>query len=158
LATETTIAGWKQYLEDKNLSKESLEQIQEKVRKMEASKGTWVNAGDDEIDSSIQPRPFPQKVVILINQGGGSSTEEFLLAARQSAKVILAGQNTIGNLDYSNVVQAPFSCFPYTLRYATTRSRRLATGGGIDNKGIAPQYRLPEDADWIQEAIKILEK
>ena len=76
---------------------------------MENAKGQWMNMSDDEIDSSMKLKAYPKKIVILINKWCGSSTEELLFAARQSSKVILVGENTIGNLDYSNVVQAPFS-------------------------------------------------
>jgi hypothetical protein len=158
LATETTIAGWKKYLTDPNLSKENIKDINDKVSMMEKAKGQWVNIFDDQVDSSYTPKPFPQKIVILINKGCGSSTEELLMAARQSSKVILAGENTIGNLDYSNVVETPFSCFPYALLYATTRSRRVNIGQGIDNIGIAPQFRLQKDADWVEEARKLVER
>ena len=125
---------------------------------MEKAKGHWVKQNDDETESSFNQKPFPKKIVILINRWCGSSTEELLLAARQSAKVILVGENTVGNLDYSNIVRVPFSCYPYTLVYATTRSRRLNIHQGIDNVGIAPKYRLPEGADWIKEALKIVEQ
>jgi len=157
LSTPTTISGWKKYLEDENMSKESIDDIKDKITKMENAKGQWVNMGDDQIDSSMRPKAYPKKIVMLINKWCGSSTEELLLAARQSSKVILMGENTIGNLDYSNVVETPFSCFPYTLHYATTRSRRLNSNQGIDNIGIAPKYHLTEDADWIKEALRILE-
>jgi hypothetical protein len=157
-ATETTISGYKKYLENKNLSKETVDNINRLIANMEKAKGKWVKQYDDEIDSSFNPKTFPDKIVILINRWCGSSTEELLLAAQQSAKVILAGENTVGNLDYSNVVQAPFSCYPYTLVYATTRSRRLDIHQGIDNVGIAPKYHLAEGADWIKEALKIAEQ
>ncbi|AXY74698.1 hypothetical protein D3H65_12205 [Paraflavitalea soli] len=156
-ATELTIAGYKKYLEDKNLPQANRDRLLRKIAKMEAAKGKWIRGNEDEINSSFTAKPFPQKVVILINRWCGSATEEFLLAAQQSTKVILVGENTIGNLDYSNVVEVPFSCYPYTLTYATTRSRRLDMGQGIDNVGIAPKYRLAEEADWIQETLRILE-
>ena len=92
-----------------------------------------------------------------MNRWCGSSTEELLLAARQSSKVILVGEDTVGNLDYSNTVQVPFFCYPYTLTYATTRSRRLDMHQGIDNIGIAPKYHLTEGVDWIKEALKIVD-
>lgn len=158
LATATTIACYKKYLDDPNLSKEDRDYYRHLVAEMEKAKGQWMRKNEDQIDSSFQPKPFPQKIIILINKWCGSATEELLLAARQSSKVMLAGENTFGNLDYSNTVQVPFSCYPYTLTYATTRSRRLAINQGIDNIGIAPKYRLPEEADWIQEALKILEQ
>jgi hypothetical protein len=81
-----------------------------------------------------------------------------LLATKQSSKVVLAGENTIGNLDYSNVIAVPFSCYPYALLYATTRSRRLNIHQGIDNVGIAPHYHFAESADWIKGALKIVEQ
>lgn len=158
LATETTISLYKKYIDDKNLSKAAIGRINDHLAKMEKAKGQWVNYFRDQIDSSFQPKPFPKKIVMLINRWCGSSTEELLLAARQSSKVILAGENTVGNLDYSNIVQIPFSCYPYTLIYPTTRSRRLNTHQGIDNIGIAPEYRLTEKGDWIKEALKILEQ
>lgn len=156
-ATEATISGYKKYLENKHLSKETVDRLNNKIVKMETAKGQWVNIYDDQVDSSFRSKAFPKKIVMLINRWCGSSTEELLLAARQSSKVILVGENTVGNLDYSNVIQTSFSCYPYTLTYATTRSRRLNINQGIDNVGIAPKYRLTEDADWIKEAFKILE-
>jgi hypothetical protein len=158
LATETTISAYKKFLENKNLSEQTVNNINNKITKMERAKGQWITGNEDETDSSYTPRLFPKKVLILINKWCGSSTEEFLFAAKQSSKVILAGENTIGNLDYSNIVEVPFYCFPYTLTYPTTRSRRLNVHKGIDNIGIAPQYNLSEPGDWIKDALKILEK
>jgi C-terminal processing protease CtpA/Prc len=109
------------------------------------------------VDSSYQPLPNPKKVLILINRGCASTTEQFLLYARQSSKVILAGEPTQGVLDYSNMRDAPFSCMSYVLRYATTRSRRLDVGEGIDNIGIKPQIKLERNGDWIKQARKIIE-
>jgi len=158
LATEANISGWKKYLENENLSAENKNELREKITKMEKDKGHWVNIENDQIDSSLTPQLYPKKIAILINKRCGSSTEEFLLVARQSSKVILLGENSIGNLDYSNVVQIPFSCFPYTLLYATTRSRRVNFHQGIDDIGIAPDYYLKVNSDWIDEALKVLEK
>lgn len=156
--TPATIAGYKKYIDNKNLPKENIDRLNSLIEKMEKAKGQWMKKNDDEIDSSFTPKRFPKKIVVLINRCCGSSTEEFLLAAQQSSKVILMGENTIGNLDYSNVVNVPFSCYPYTLTYASTRSRRLNIGQGIDNVGIAPKYHLAEGVDWVSEALKILEQ
>lgn len=157
-ATPNNIAGYKKYLDYKNKSKEHIDRLSSLIEKMEKSKGQWIKNNDDAINSSFIPKLFPKKIVVLINRWCGSATEEFLLAAQQSSKVILMGEHTVGNLDYSNVVSVPFSCYPYTLNYATTRSRRLDIGQGIDNVGIAPKYRLAEEADWVKEALKILEQ
>jgi SOS response regulatory protein OraA/RecX len=51
-----------------------------------------------------------------------------------------------------------FPCSSRILSYATTRSRRIDQGKGIDNKGIEPSIKLNSGTDWIREALKILEK
>jgi len=68
------------------------------------------------------------------------------------------GDNTSGTLDYSNVREAPFLCMPYILCYSTTRSRRLDVGQGIDNIGVKPNIELKPGTDWIEAAVKELEK
>lgn len=158
LATEDNITGWKKILNDEDIPEDSKRSIRAMIEKMENNKGRLVNISDDEIDSSYKQQVYPHKVAILINRGCASTTEQFLLHAMQSSKVILMGENTDGTLDYSNMRDASFSCMPYTLHYATTRSRRLDVGQGIDDTGIAPNKVLPPGADWIAEAVKILEQ
>lgn len=138
LATEANIDGWKKILDDPDLSAENKQAILDIIKKMEANKDRLVSLGNDGIDSSFSALPYPRKIVILIDKGCASTTEQFLLAAKQSKKVILMGEHTNGTLDYSNVRQAKFSCMPYTLRYSTTRSHRVDINQGIDNKGINP--------------------
>lgn len=157
LATEKNIEGWKKILQDEDLPAENKTAIQGMIADMEQHKGKLVNIASDYIDSSYTPLSYPRKVVILINRGCASTTEQFLLYARQSKKVILAGEPTQGTLDYSNMREASFSCMPYVLRYATTRSRRLDAGQGIDNKGIEPAVLLSKNRDWVVEAKKLLE-
>lgn len=157
LATESNITGWKKVLENKDLPEQNRAAISNMIAEMELNKGKLVNIASDYVDSSYQPLPNPKKVLILINRGCASTTEQFLLYARQSSKVILAGEPTQGVLDYSNMRDAPFSCMSYVLRYATTRSRRLDVGEGIDNIGIKPQIKLERNGDWIKQARKIIE-
>jgi hypothetical protein len=157
-ATEMSISLFKKYLTTQYFSEEDVNNIKNKIAGIENAKEKWIRFSEDRVDSSFQPKPFPKKIVILIDRWCGSATEELLLAARQSSKVILVGENTVGNLDYSNLVQIPFSCYPYTLVYPTTRSRRLDIHEGIDNIGIAPKYYLTEKDDWIKEALKIAEQ
>ncbi len=158
LSTDATIKGWKTILNDPDIPETSRKNIEGMISQMETNKGKLVNIADDEVDSSFTVLPYPKKVVVLINQNCASTTEQFLLAARQSDKVILAGQRTGGVLDYSNVRMAPFSCMPYNLRFSTTRSRRVDVGQGIDNSGIKPNVVLSPKVDWIQEAVKLAEK
>ena len=125
---------------------------------MEAHKGEWINWSDDGTYSNFTRLPYPQKVVVLIDAGCASTTEQFLLEARQSSKVTLMGQNTSGTLDYSNWVESPLVCFPYVLRYPTTRSRRIDVGQGIDNIGIKPNRYLNPKENWVKAAVQELEK
>lgn len=157
-STDATIAGWKLILEDNDIPEANKESIRTMINKMEAGKGTLVNIVDDTIDSTYERLTNPKKIVILVDKGCASTTEQFLLFARQSSKVIIAGENTQGTLDYSNMREAAFSCMPYKLEFATTRSRRLDVGQGIDNIGIKPHYYLQGGTDWIDESMKILKK
>lgn len=157
LSTDANISGWKKYLDNKDLSKDTKSAISNIIEELERHKGEWVSSADDEVSSNYQKLPRPAKVIILIDKGCASTTEQFLLAAKQSSKVLLMGQNTSGTLDYSNVVEAPFSCMPYILRYSSSRSRRLDHNQGIDNIGIKPDKYLLESDDWIKQATNLLE-
>lgn len=155
-STDSTIAGWRRTLDDPDLPASSRDQVNNIIGMMEAHKGQFVNYNPDVVDSSMTPRPYPSKVFILINRGCASTTEQFLLAARQSAKVKLLGQNTSGTLDYSNVRETKFLCMPYILAYSTTRSRRVDNHEGIDNVGIKPDHYLDLSADWVSAALAAL--
>lgn len=158
LVSETTIGILKKQLENKALSKVEIDYYNNKLALMEKANGRWAVNNADEIDSAFTAKAFPKKIIIIVNNECGSAAEEFLLAARQSSKVTLVGENSIGNLDYSNVLEIPFLCYPYTLQYPITRSRRLDLGQGIDNAGIAPAIYLPKGKDWLEEALKIAEQ
>lgn len=68
------------------------------------------------------------------------------------------GENSAGVLDYANVRDISFSCMPYALHYATSRSRRVDMGMGIDNVGIKPDYILTPAQNWVTAAQQLLEK
>lgn len=86
---------------------------------------------------------MPRKIGIIINEGNASSAEQFLLAAKQSDKVILFGNcNTAGVIDYSNVTSIPLPSGEYQIKNPMTRSKRLPKNP-IDNIGIAPDIIIP---------------
>lgn len=86
---------------------------------------------------------MPRNIGIIINEGDASSAEQFLLAARQSDKVILFGNcSTAGVLDYSNITPNPLPSNNYQLWCPMTRSKRLPKNP-IDNIGIAPEVIIP---------------
>lgn len=94
--------------------------------------------------------PFPGKVSVLINGNCASSTELFLLKARQSDKVTIYGQHTLGAVDYADAATSRLPCGFFRLRYATSRSNRLPKEH-IDNIGLQPDVLIPEQVkDWVQ--------
>lgn len=157
-ATEANIEGWKKNATNPDLSDDERRWYKGAIANMEAHKGQWINWSDDGTFSDFATLPNPSKIVILIDGSCASSAEQFLLDTRQSSKVTLMGQNTAGTLDYSNWVPSPLVCYPYVLRYPTTRSRRIDAGQGIDNVGIKPNRYLNPKEDWIKAAVQELEK
>ena len=101
---------------------------------------TNAKAKEEKVDSVYLN---PKKVGIIINEGNASSAEQFLLAAKNSKKVILFGNhNTAGVLDYSNAVSVQFPSGKFELTFPMTRSQRLPEYP-IDNIGIAPDITIP---------------
>ena len=99
--------------------------------------------GNDSVEKMDSVYLFPKKVGIIINEGNASSAEQFLLAAKNSKKVILFGNhNTAGVLDYSNAVSEEFPSGNFELTFPMTRSQRLPKFP-IDNIGIAPDITIP---------------
>lgn len=156
-ATDANIAGWAALLKMPDIPGDEKERVQDILDRMEKNKGKFINMIDDEQTTFDRIEEFPKKVVVLINKGCGSTTEEFLLSVKQSRKVVLMGESTAGVLDYANMRTADFPNIPYTLFYATTKSRRITMGQGIDNKGVQPDIKPGAAADWIDEARKYLE-
>ena len=113
-----------------------------------------VNFSSDNTDTLPAVWPMPAKVAIVIDHGCGSTTEEFLLVAKQSSKVVMAGEPSKGVLDYSNVVERDFYGPDFELYYPTTRSRRIDVGLGIDNVGIQPNMLLDLSTNtWLNELL-----
>ncbi len=152
LSTDANIAGWLAIATTGGLPPDQQVFIRDVIKKMEQNKGKLVSFSDDRILTSDSIAAYPKKVVILMNKNCGSTTEEFLLFAKQSRKVTLMGEPTGGVLDYSNMRGANFSCMPYMLYWATSRSRRIDQGMAIDNIGIQPDKVLSPDQNWIDEA------
>ncbi|MBG6233554.1 hypothetical protein IWX76_000109 [Pedobacter sp. CAN_A7] len=158
LSTDDNIAGWAAIATTDGLPPDQKVFISDVIGKMEQRKGKLVSFSDDRNVTLDSVTPYPQKVIILINKNCGSTTEEFLLLAKQSSKVTLMGEHTAGVLDYSNMRGADFSCMPYMLYWATSRSRRIDEGRAIDNVGITPDKVLRPEQNWIDEAKYYAEK
>nr|WP_255670488.1 S41 family peptidase [Mucilaginibacter sp. UR6-11] len=157
LAADDNIAGWTAIATTNGMPADQKIFISDVVQKMEQHKGELVSFSEDRDITFKSVLPYPKKIVILINKNCGSTTEEFLLMAKQSDKVILMGGHTAGVLDYANIRGADFSCMPYMLYWATSRSRRIDQGLAIDNVGIRPDKYLSPQQNWIEEAKHFLE-
>lgn len=118
------------------------------LNEMRKNKGGFVihpMMGKDKIIKRDTVYKYPSRVGIIINENNASSAEQFLLAAKNSDKVILFGnRNTMGVLDYSNAVSELLPSGNFKLIYPLTRSRRLPDNP-IDNIGIAPDVIIPYD-------------
>ncbi|WP_175404057.1 S41 family peptidase [Mucilaginibacter sp. PPCGB 2223] len=159
LATDDNIKSWLPILSNNNFPQSTKDAIKNNITKMQEHIGRYVSLSDDDTTKFEKIEPYPQKIVILIDNHCASTTEQLLLTALQSKKVTLMGQRTAGVLDHASVRSAPFPCSHFTLYYATTRSRRIDQGKGIDDTGgIKPNIVLPFDQNWITEATKYLEK
>ena len=99
---------------------------------------------------------YPKSMVILIDTKCGSATEHFLFAAQQSERVTLMGNATRGVYDYGDMREFPIPNSTFQLWCATTRSRRLNDGNGIDHVGIQPEIALDNYEDWLKTALNFL--
>jgi hypothetical protein len=157
-ATDDNIKGWSALLDEKDIPESGKQYLRRIITQMQGYSGELREIAADQTVTLPEVRPFPEKVVLLINGDCASSAEQFILETMQSRKVTLMGRSTRGVLDYANVRVAAFPCLPLALNYATTRSRRVDMGKGIDNVGIKPEIVLAMDQDWILEARNYLEK
>ena len=158
LATDDNIKAWSVLLDDKYVTGWTRYRIQNNIAEMKRHPNQFISVTSDGTTKLPGVRPFPQRIAVLMDGVCGSTTEQFLLEAAQSRKVVLMGQHTAGILDYANVREHPFDCLPFTLNYATTRSRRIDQGKGIDNVGIQPAIVLSDEVDWVEAARKYLER
>lgn len=157
-ATDDNIKGWQALTKTEGLSISQINSVNEVVEQMKQHQGKLFNFYEDRTSSLDSVSNYPKKIIILMNRNCGSTTEEFLFLAKQSTKVTLMGDRTAGVLDYANMRSAAFSCMPYMLFWATTRSRRVDVGLGIDNVGIQPSVFLAKDEDWVEHAKRYVER
>jgi len=145
-STKGIITDWKEAIKNGDIKEGYEEDSKALVKEMEKNIGGFVlhpyrsHDGIVERDTVYQ---YPKTVGIIINGRNGSSAEQFLLAAKQSSKVILFGnENTAGVLDYSNITPKELPSAKYKMWLPATRSRRLPENP-IDNIGIAPDIIIP---------------
>jgi hypothetical protein len=99
--------------------------------------------------------PFPKRVSVLINGGCASSAEQFIIAAKQSKKVVIYGTHSGGVIDYGDVRHHDLPCKAFKVNIPTTR-HNWVDRKPIDNVGIEPDGVIPEDVlDWIDWVARV---
>lgn len=150
LSTPDNIAKFEKILNNPAYTKRDKAYIQKLVKQLKARPNAFYRKQDNTITlKSVLENP--KQVVVLINDGCASSCEEFVLTVTQSTKVTLMGDNTMGALDYANVHVLDLPCSDWGLQYATSRTNRLPDYP-IDNIGIAPAIRIPQEKNWVEVA------
>ena len=104
-------------------------------------------------------KAFPNQIAIVCNEYNGSTDEEFLLAAKQSKKVKIYGEPTMGALDYSNINEVLSPDGKYKMWITMSKSYRIPDFC-IDGVGVQPDYyidqTIPED-NWINFVLNRME-
>ncbi|HEX8394633.1 MAG TPA: S41 family peptidase [Longimicrobium sp.] len=156
-ASELNIRNFEEFAADTQLSTASRLRSRMLAEEMRRHPGEMVEAGAASVRGYDSVFPMPARVGMLVDGGCASSCEQLLLAAKQSRKVTIFGQNSAGVLDYANVADVPTMCPVVRMRWATSRSGRLPADP-VDPDGIAPHVRLdPADLFPLDAVQKQLE-
>ena len=132
-----------------------------KAYKTQNGNPIWANALADSIDTgqyefipipmSNEPItldsicPLPKKVAVIIDNTVASAAEQFLILAKAcSDRVAIYGKdNTMGAVDYSNLMPFDLPCSSITCYIPTSRAIGIGlTNHGIDGVGIAPDIKI----------------
>ena len=150
LVTAENLNKWKGHYQDPAIPADNKQYLGRLLAQMShIPLGHYLNRPDDTTTRSLV-YSLPRRVAVLTGRGCASSGEEFVLAARQSKKVTLLGENTAGILDYANVHTVDVAGSRFKLYYATSRTKRQQL---IDNVGIAPDVRIPSEVtNWVEYA------
>jgi hypothetical protein len=101
---------------------------------------------------------YPKKILVLVGNRCVSAGELFLITAKQSKKVVLLGENSYGSIDRSDVTFPEHLCSNLRFSIPIALRKQEYYKHKIDNIGIPPDIRIPENADWIQFALDYIKK
>ncbi len=95
------------------------------------------------VDDGVDPNR-PHRAAIIIDHSVASSGEQFLIDVKSVAPdVKLYGRdNSLGCIDFSNVISTPLPGSPNDIRIPSTVSNRVLDGQLIDGRGIEPDVRI----------------
>jgi C-terminal processing protease CtpA/Prc len=161
LATNDNIEKFRGITTNPNFTKQEQEMYKKRVAEMEKHLDQfWSSSPVSFMSDTMEVLSYPKKVAVLIDKGCGSTTEQFLLdPVGNSKKATIYGQPSAGVLDYANLHFFTIPNTNFRVNYATSRSKRVDIGKGIDNKGIQPHVLLDATVkDWVQYVKQQLEK
>lgn len=130
------------------------------AEKMRSTPGEFVMTHDSVMTASLDTvLPYPERIGIICNRYNASADESFLLFAKQSQKVKVFGEPTLGSLDYSNMTSVISPDENFELWYAMSR-RMVRKEYPIDGIGIQPDFYLDRflEEDWVEYTRGILEQ
>lgn len=130
----------------------------ERIYKIEKDRGNRVAISRDSTIILDTVFPHPKKVFILINEYTASSAEFFILRARQSDKVTILSQPTMGAVDYVEYLEDDKFPLPFVrLHYSATKTTRLTKNPTADLH-LQPDVYLPYEKDWVKEVLQLINK
>ncbi len=161
------ICGVEYYVSEQNAL--AIEQRAEKLNnksylqaaeKMRSTQEMFMMFHDSVITISLDSiQPYPKKIGIICDRYNASADEGFLLFAKQSQKVKIFGEPTIGAKDYSNMNGVISPDENFELKYAMSRTT-IRNDYPIDGIGIQPDFFLDRflEEDWVEYTRGILEQ
>jgi hypothetical protein len=144
----------------KNINSDSTAVIEVKnwIETLKGNLGKFVlNAADTiKLDSIYSA---PRNVGIIINYAGQSATELMLFMAKQSHKVKLFGEHTMGAADYLDYSPTYLPSKRYKLYIATSKRVITENSPKIDGVGIYPDIPISDGInDWQKFVIRYYEE
>lgn len=136
-ATNANIKAFEVTLDWPDQTEQTRQETRQLVTKLKQQRNQVVTFPADTVKMD-KVLPYPARLAILTNENTASTAELFILQARQSRKVKVFGQPTMGGVDYLDVNEVETPCGLYTFRYPLTRNDRVLA------KPIPPS-RIPPD-------------
>jgi hypothetical protein len=160
--TEDNIAQLEQavdeYQKGASLDSTALLQMKDWIKTLKDSVGKFVLNAADTIKSD-NVYSTPKNVGIIINYAGQSATELMLFMAKQSNKVTLFGEHTMGAADYLDYSPTYLPSKRYKLYVATSKRVITENDPKIDGIGIYPNISIPDKIqDWQKFVIEYYEE
>lgn len=147
-ATDANIKAFEVTLDWPDQTEQTKQETRKLVAKLKQQRNQVVSFPADTVKMD-KVLPYPARVAIMVNENTASTAELFILQARQSRKVKVFGQPTMGGVDYLDVNEVETPCSLYAFRYPLTRNDRVLEKPTPPSR-IPPHVALPvSTAEWV---------